>query len=161
MKTFLSSLLIIVSLFGFITVKAQQSSTGNIVISPAIQEIEAKAGGVYDLSFNIENTSPSTSITSDVSIETFVEGSIPGSTNVIPFPADNDLSKWVQSPVIEEFPAKKVSKKLIKLSVPNDTKPGAYLFAVVFQPRNSGIDDNKSNNLILQTRLATDRKSVV
>jgi hypothetical protein len=154
-QKFIVGLVIFINLFTTFSIFAEQTSTGSLTISPTIQEVEAIPGNSYDLAFTVENNSESTPITADVTIETFVEGSIPGSTNVIPFKPENDLSKWIESPKVEEFPQKTITKKPFKLIIPNDAKSGAYFFAVVFQPRadSTGNDQNKSN-LILQTRLA-------
>ena len=150
-----AGLVLLLSLSTSLTVNSAQSTTGSLTISPTIQEIEAKPGNSYDLIFTIENNSESTPITADVSIETFVEGSITGSTNVIPFKPENDLSKWIELPKVEEFPQKTISKKPLKLKIPNDAKSGTYFFAIVFQPRaSSTTDDQNKSNLILQTRLA-------
>lgn len=155
MKKYLIAFLVLTNLFSNIPSRAEETSTGNLTISPSIQEIEVKPGNSYDLVYNVDNTSPTSPITADIAIETFVEGSVPGSTNVLPFKPENDLSKWVESPKVEEFPAKTTSKKGVKINIPADAKPGAYFFAVVFQPKtdNSGNDPSKSN-LQISTRLA-------
>lgn len=155
MKKFLIFSIFLTITFGYIPVTAEQINSGNLIISPSIQEIEAKPGNSYDLIYTVENSSPSSAIIADVNIETFKEGDVPGSTIALPFNKDNDLSKWIDSPKVEEFPAKLTSKKPIKLNIPIDAKPGVYFFAVVFQPRSSISTDNSSkSNLVIQTRLA-------
>jgi hypothetical protein len=154
-QKFFIGLVLFTNLFTNLLAHAEPAPSGSLTISPTIQEVEAKPGNSYDLTFVVENNSESTPITADVSIETFVEGSIPGSTSVSPFKSDNDLSNWIESPKVEEFPPKTSSKKPFKLKIPSDAKSGAYFFAVVFQPRvDSASDDQNKSNLILQTRLA-------
>jgi hypothetical protein len=155
LQKYFAGLVLLITLSTSFTINADQNTSGSLTISPTIQEIDAKPGNSYDLTFTVENNSESTPITADVSIETFVEGSIPGSTSVTPFKAENDISNWIEAPKVEEFPLKTTSKKPIKLKIPSDAKSGAYFFAVVFQPRadSTPTDQNKSN-LIIQTRLA-------
>jgi hypothetical protein len=153
MQKVLSIFIISLLIFQTVQVAAQPQPKGNLVISPAIQEVEAKSGNSYDLEFAIENNSESTPIIADVNIESFVEGDIPGSTNLVPFNTDNDISNWIKIPKIEEFPPKQLTKKPFKLSIPVGTKPGAYFFAIVFQPRVDTTPEDKSN-LVIETRLA-------
>jgi hypothetical protein len=155
MKKILILLLLVANIATTINLNAEETTSGNLTISPSIQEIEVKPGSSYDLAYSVENTSPTESVTADVTIETFIEGSVPGSTTVLPFKPDADYSKWIVSPTVEEFPAKTTTKKPIKLNIPNDAKSGAYFFAVVYKPKtDKTIDSPSKSNLLLQTRLA-------
>jgi hypothetical protein len=145
---------IVLILFTFTTlpVSAQQG----FGISPSIQEVEADIDRSYDIDYIIENNTEQETLTTEISIETFQEGSIEGSANIIPFPEDKDFSSWLTVPKSLSITKNIPTKVSYQLNVPKDTKAGAYFFAIVYKPVQNNIDtQNQGNKLILESRIAT------
>ena len=133
-----------------------QTTTQNrgLLISPAISEIEADPGKTYDLDYKVENDTNSDSLNVDVTIETFQEGDIQGSANVVPFEADKDNSYWLKIDSKQIYKSGEIKKLSYQLSIPQQATPGAYFFAIVYQPKTAKTA-SENNALILKTRIAT------
>lgn len=135
---------------------AQSGVAQGLAISPSILEVEAESGKSYDLEYVVENGLGVDNLAVDVTKETFQEGSIPGSANIIPFTADNDTSFWLTVPSEQLYKRGEKRKNTYTLTVPDEVRPGAYLFAIVYQPRvNDTQSVGGSGQVILRSRIAT------
>lgn len=150
-----TSVITFIMLFGTqLTATGQGAGQQGLVIAPSIQEVEATPGRIYDIDYSIRNNTDIESLVTDVKVETFQEGDIQGSANVIPFTPENDRSNWLEVPSKQIFPKDQTSRMSYQLRVPENAEPGAYFFAIVYQPRQEEIPQNDKNNVLLQTRLA-------
>lgn len=125
-----------------------------LLASPAINEIEADPGKTYDLDYKVENDTSSDNLNVDVSVETFQEGEIQGGANVVPFEADKDNSYWLKIDSKQVYKSGETKKLNYQLSIPQEAAPGAYFFAIVYQPKTAKTTSD-NNALILKTRIAT------
>ena len=139
-----------------VLVSAQNTGAQGLGISPAVLEVEAEPGKAYDLEYLVENNTGIDNISVDVSIETFEEGSIQGSANVVPFKPERDLSYWLTVPKLQVYKQLEKKKQTYQLTIPQDTTPGAYFFAIVYQPQTSVQQKIAGGNTVeLKNRIAT------
>jgi hypothetical protein len=132
-----------------------QSSQG-LIISPPVHEVEAEPGKTYSVDYDIENNSSQEIITTDIAIETFEEGSIPGSANVVPFKPEKDYSGWLSVPKTLDFKKNINAKTSYQLAIPEKTEPGAYFFAIVYQTKGQdNLAVGGKNTVVLRSRIAT------
>ncbi len=152
--------------FSFITllsciVSGQLITTGaqgtqGLGISPSVQEVEAQADRTYDVDYLVENNTGIDNLLTKVEIETFQEGSIEGSANIVPFPTDKDYSSWLSVPKTQIFRTGQPTKLTYQVTVPKDTIPGAYFFAIVYSTLSGETDSTGGSNKInIKTRIAT------
>jgi hypothetical protein len=154
-RKILFGIVIFTTLASFSISSNAQSSQG-LIISPPIQEVEAQSGKTYNIDYDIENNSGQETITTDIAIETFEEGSIPGSANVVPFKPEKDYSNWLTVPKTLEFKKNNNTKTSYQLDVPPNTEPGAYFFAIVYQTRGQdNLAVGGKNTVLLKSRIAT------
>ncbi|MBC7472320.1 MAG: hypothetical protein H7196_03630 [candidate division SR1 bacterium] len=153
---FLSFVCIFSFLFNpLVNTKAQSSSQG-LIVSPPIQEIEVVPGKTYSIDYDIENNTDTDLLTVDTSIETFEEGSIPGSANVVPFKSEKDFSYWLKVPKTQDFKKNINTKVTYQITIPDEVSPGAKFFAVTYQPRGSEVQNvDGKNTVVLKSRIAT------
>lgn len=150
-------LLVTFCIFAFSSVLVRsEGAVQGLAISPALLEVEAESGKSYDLDYTVENNTGVDNLSVDVSIETFKEGGLPGSANIVPFDDQNSLAYWLNVPTEQKYISGEKKKLSYQLTVPDKTQAGAYFFAIVYQPRQSeqkqGLDGSE---LILKTRIAT------
>lgn len=133
---------------------APKANSG-LSIAPIIQELEGMPGKNYSLEYTIDNGVAS-NVEVDMSVETFEEGSLQGSANVVPFPADKDYSNWLNIPTVQTFVGNNQSKTTYVASIPEKTPSGAYLFAIIYKPKNQEQKPSTDKNiLIIQSRIAS------
>lgn len=134
---------------------APSDKAQGFTVAPIIDEVEAVPGQTYQLEYSIANYSVKDKLETKVTIETFREGSIKGSSEIIPFTKENDYSFWLNVPESQEFDFNKVTKTTYQLSVPTDAKSGAYFFAIVYEPVNQvSQEEAEKPQLKLKTRIA-------
>ena len=150
---------ICIFLGALITVKADEipsKPSSGLSIAPIIQELEAVASKNYSLEYTIDNNTNQNNLEVDMSVETFEEGSVAGSANVIPFPSDKDYSNWLQIPSSQKFDNSKTNKITYLANIPDNVPSGAYFFAIVYKPRNQDANINsQKNGLKIQSRIAS------
>jgi hypothetical protein len=138
-----------------VTTRAQSASQG-LIVSPPIQEVEVVPGKTYSIDYDVENNTNTDLLTVDMSVETFEEGSIPGSANVVPFKPEKDLSYWMKVPKSQDFKKNVNTKVTYQITIPEDVAPGANFFAVTYQPRESEVQNvGGKNTVVLKSRIAT------
>lgn len=143
-------------LFFFSPAAFAQGTAQGFVISPAILEVEAEPGKSYDLDYTIENNTGIDNIVVDIRIETFQEGSIPGSANVVPFEPEQSRAYWLNVPKTQEYKLGEKKKWAYQLTVPDNTAPGAYFFAIVYQPQqDTTTQEIGGGSVVLKTRIVT------
>jgi hypothetical protein len=144
----------LVSVGSFVSANAQGAQ--GLGISPSVQEVEAQSDKTYDIEYLVENNSGVDNLLTNVEIETFQEGSIEGSANVVPFPKDKDYSSWLSVPKTQIFRTGQPTKLTYQVSVPKDTSPGAYFFAIVYSGQaNDANTIGGTNKVIIKSRIAT------
>jgi hypothetical protein len=138
------------------SISSNAQSAQGLIISPPVQEVEAVPGKTYSVDYDIENNSSQEVITTDIAIETFEEGSIPGSANVVPFKPDKDYSNWLTVPKSLDFKKNSNSKTSYQLAIPEKAEPGAYFFAIIYQAKGQEtIAAGGKNTVVLKSRIAT------
>lgn len=153
---FLSFACIFSFLFSPLILAKAQSSSQGLIISPPIQEVEVLPGKTYSIDYDIENNTNTDLLTVDTSIETFEEGSIPGSANVVPFKPEKDLSYWLKVPKSQDFKKNVNTKTTYQITIPDDVAPGAKFFAITYQPRENEVQSvDGRNTVVLKSRIAT------
>jgi hypothetical protein len=154
-RTIISSIVFSIFLISSQLTPAYAQSTSGLGISPSVQEIEAQADKTYEVDYLVENNTGIDNLLTNIEIETIQEGSIEGSANVIPFPKDKDYSSWLTVPKTQIFRTGQPTKITYQVSVPRDTTPGAYFFAIVYSGQSDETTTGGSNKLIIKSRIAT------
>jgi hypothetical protein len=157
-KIFISFVLVTLLFSPAVLAQTQKNTSGSegLIISPPIQEVEAIPGKTYSIDYDVENNTALDTVKVDTSIETFEEGSIPGSANVVPFKPEKDQSYWLNVPKSQDFKKNVNTKVSYQLTIPENIQPGAYFFAIVYQPKLAEKQEvGGKNAVVLQSRIAT------
>jgi hypothetical protein len=134
--------------------QTNNENSRGLIISPPIQEIEVTPGKNYTIDFDVENDTTIENLETNLSIETFKEGELKGSANVVPFEKDRDYSVWLNIPPVLQLKKGVNQKVSYSINIPENTDAGAYFFAIVYAPKNSSAEDN-SSKIKLQSRIAS------
>jgi hypothetical protein len=134
--------------------QTNNENSRGLIISPPIQEIEVTPGKNYTIDFDVENDTTIENLETNLSIETFKEGELKGSANVVPFEKDRDYSVWLNIPPVLQLKKGVNQKVSYSINIPENTDAGAYFFAIVYAPKNSSEEDN-SSKIKLQSRIAS------
>lgn len=114
------------------TAKAQSADRG-LILRPAILELEADRGGSYDFNITIENDSSSDNVDLQTSINTFEASGEEGIPAIKDLDASSPYKKWVSFDKAEfSLAPNKSFESKFRVSVPRDTQPGSYFFAVTY-----------------------------
>jgi hypothetical protein len=131
-----------------------QTNKGLIIV-PAIQNIDAEKGRIYNLSLTLENdTNADQNI--NMLTQTFKAGSEEGAPELKDF-EQNDIHKnWIEY-VIPNFTIKAKEKKIIpyNLNIVDVAEEKSYYFALIFNVNNqSNQENNQTNKVRINQRIA-------
>lgn len=141
---------------GFLQTPASAQSTDDrgILISPAISELEADRGGIYQLNIKVENNTPDQTLQMNTSLNTFVASDTEGVPIIQPISSDSDLANWVdiKQPEFKLKPGEKF-ESLFDVNVPSEAEPGSYFLAVTYSDGGVPTEQDK-NLLVMEKRVA-------
>jgi hypothetical protein len=126
---------------GNVTLFSQGAERG-IIVTPSIVELEAEAGGNYDLEIGLEND---TQTGDDIELETSLQYFTGSEKDGVPIITQNPPASDAQ-PALEfldkSIALKKGEKKQsrVRVAIPNNSSPGGYFYALTYttkQPETS------------------------